>query len=43
MSIKGGQVCTFNLPGGRIAPLPPVSYATKYMGLVTIVNELTLC
>ena len=25
MSTEGGQVFTFSLPGGRLAPLPPVS------------------
>jgi len=30
MSIKWGPVFAFSLPGGRLAPLPPVSYATVY-------------
>jgi len=28
MSTKGAQVFTFSLPGGRLVPCPPVSYAT---------------
>jgi len=33
MSTKGGPVFTFSLPGGRLAPLLPVSYTTalRYM------------
>jgi len=31
MSTKGGPDFTFNLPGGRFAPLPPVSYATDHL------------
>jgi len=28
ISAKGVPVFTFTLPGGRLAPLPPASYAT---------------
>jgi len=30
MSTNGGPVFTFSLPGGRLAPLPPVNYATGH-------------
>jgi len=30
MSTKRGPVFTFSFPGGRLAPLPPASYATTY-------------
>jgi len=30
VSTRGGPVFTFSLPWGRLAPLPPASYATGY-------------
>jgi len=30
MSTKGGPIFTFSLPGGRLAPSPPISYATGH-------------
>jgi len=38
MSAKGGPVFTYGLPGGRLAPFPPVSYATAYTALEILVN-----
>jgi len=32
MSTKGGPDFTFSLPGWRLAPMPPVSYATVHNG-----------
>ena len=40
-NLWGGPFFTFSLPGGRRAPLPPVSYATGFNGWARVKRERT--